>query len=96
MQAVIFAGSGGPDVVVVAREPIPDALRSEIRAIGGRVEAEVPPAGPGQVRREYDAEQLARFVESKRELDAIANMTDETDTEEMWDEIWRALGVGAP
>lgn len=95
MPAVIFRESSGRDYVVAVSEPIPDALQAEIRAIGGRIVAEAPPVEPGQARREFGVERLALYVKEARELDAIANMTDETDTDEVWDEIWRRLGVGA-
>ena len=38
-----------------------------------------------------DAEQEARRDTSIRALAAIASITDETDTDEIWDEVFRGL-----
>jgi hypothetical protein len=40
-----------------------------------------------------EQERLARVEEGNRMLDELAEMTDETDTPELWDEVLRNLGV---
>jgi hypothetical protein len=40
-----------------------------------------------------EQERLARVEAGNRMLDELAEMTDETDTPELWDEVLRNLGV---
>jgi hypothetical protein len=36
-------------------------------------------------------ERTARAIAAKRALKAVANITDESDTDELWDEVTRGL-----
>jgi hypothetical protein len=50
----------------------------------------------GRLRPLTDQEPKARSEALARALDEIADMTDETDTDEVWSEVMRGIDEGRP
>jgi hypothetical protein len=62
------------------------------------VNHEVPLIDPttGKLRPLSDEEQRVRAESVHRSLEEIAEITDETDTDEVWDEVFRGLAAARP
>jgi hypothetical protein len=71
-------------------------MNNEHSTINGVPKRFTPPRSTderGRLLPISEEERRARIEEGNRMLDELADMTDETDTPELWDEVLRNLGV---
>ncbi len=71
-------------------------MPNEHDATNGAPKRFIPPRSTderGRLLPMTDEQRRSRIEEGNRALDELAEMTDETDTPELWDEVLRNLGV---
>jgi hypothetical protein len=84
---------GASDGLVADRDADPFDRRNPTMAIADPTETPVVDPTTGRIRPLSDEERRARSARLQRTLDEIAEITDETDTEENWAEVFRGLAA---
>ena len=86
----------GRRVLVGYRDADTIGKRAPTMTVANPTETPIIDPATGRLRPLSDEERSARFESLRRTLEELAGIADESDTEEVWDEIFRGLAAARP